>query len=73
MMQGLDKRVEGFLLWFTHGKRIEIERTARRVYVGKCVSFHSLGQPWKRRTDTTKDYLIKNRFECQASRANGVG
>ena len=36
-VKGLDKRIdEGVLQWFSHGKRMEKNRIAKRVYVGVC-------------------------------------
>ena len=34
--KGVDERIGGVLRWFGHVKRMENDRIARSVYVGKC-------------------------------------
>ena len=52
VQKGLDERIhEGVLWWFGHMKR---DRIAKRVYVGESAGGHSVGEPWKRWTDTIK-------------------
>ena len=61
---------EGVLRWFGHMERMENERIAKRVYVGKCASSRSVGKPRKRWIDIVKDCLRK-RSGYQASKENG--
>ena len=45
---------EGVLQWFGH---VEMDRIAKRVYVGECTSSHLAGKPWKRWIDTVNEWL----------------
>ena len=37
VMKGLDERIdEDVLQWFSHVKRVENDRIAKRVYIGVC-------------------------------------
>ena len=67
--EGID---EGIIQWFGHVERMEMDRIARRVYVGECVGSHSVGRPWKGWIDTVKECLRK-RLGCQASKENSPG
>ena len=40
-------------------ERIENNRIAKRVYVGKCAGSRSVGRLWKRRINIVKDCLKK--------------
>ena len=52
----LDKRIhEGVLSWFSHVERMENDRIAKRVYVGRCADSRSLGRQRKRGINTTKE------------------
>ena len=47
--KGLDKRIdERVLRWFGHVERMERDRIARRVYVGKSAGSRPVGRPRKR-------------------------
>ena len=47
--KGLDERIdEGVLQWFGHVERMDMDRIAKRVYVGECAGSHSVGRPRKR-------------------------
>ena len=47
--KGVNERIdEGVLRWFSHVERMEKERIAKRVYVGKCAGSRSVGGPRKR-------------------------
>ena len=39
---------ESVLRWFGHIERMENDRMAKRVYVGKCVGSRLVGRPQKR-------------------------
>ena len=46
VMKGVGERIdEGVLQWFTHIKRIENDRIAKRVYIGVCAGSCSVGRP----------------------------
>ena len=58
--KGLDERIdEGVLRWLGHVERMEIDRTAKRVYVGECAGCRSVCRPRKRWIDTVKECLKK--------------
>ena len=43
--KGLDERIdEGVLQWFSHVERMENDRIAKRVYVGKCAGSCLVGR-----------------------------
>ena len=52
----IDKDV---LQWFSHVKRMENDRIAKRVYVGESAGSHLVDRPWERWIDTMKDCLRK--------------
>ena len=58
-MKGVDEWIDGILRWFGHVEIIEDDRIAKRMYLGKQASSHSVGWLWKRWIDTLKDYLKK--------------
>ena len=49
-------------------ERMENDRIAKRVYVGKCAGSCLVGRPWKRWTDTTKDCLKKRGLNVRQAR-----
>ena len=51
--------------------REENDRISKREYVEEYADSHSVGQPWKSRTDTMKGFK-KKWFGCQGSKENGV-
>ena len=54
--KGVDDRIdEGVLQWFGHVERMERDRIAKRLYIGKCAGSHSVGGPRKGWIDTLKD------------------
>ena len=53
-------------------ERIEMDRIAKRVYVGECAGSYLVGRQRKRLNDTVKDCLRKKRFRCEASKENGA-
>ena len=56
MTNEVNKRIdEGFLRWFGHVERIENDRIANRVYVGKCAGSRSVSHMRKRWIDTLKN------------------
>ena len=68
MKRGLDERInEGVLRWFGPVEKTEIDRFAKRVYVGESGGSRSVGRPQKGWIDTVK------KFGCQASKENGAG
>ena len=67
--KGVDERVdEDILRWFGHVERMEKERIAKRVYVGECDDFLSVGRPRKRWADTVKDCLRKRCLDVRQAR-----
>ena len=68
--KGADERIDaGVPRWFDHVERMEINRIAKRFYVGECAGSRTVGKPQKRWTDTIKDFK-KKRFGCQANKEN---
>ena len=55
--KGVDERIEGVLQWFSHVKRMENGRIAKRVYLGELAGSCSVGRPWKRWIDTLKEFI----------------
>ena len=53
---------------FGHVERMEMDRVAKRVYVGECVGSRSVGRPRKRWIDTTKDCLRKRGLDVKQAR-----
>ena len=59
-----DQRIdEDALRWFSHMERKEIDRIAKRVYVGEWACSRSAGRLRERWSDTVKECLRK-RGEC---------
>ena len=54
-------------------ERVERDTTAKRVCVGECVGYRSVGRPRKRWIDTVKECFKENRVGCQANKENGPG
>ena len=53
VVKGLHERVVGGVLWwFCHVTRMEKDRIAKRVYIGKCAGSCSVGRLWKRWIDS---------------------
>ena len=49
LKRGVDEKInEGVLRWFDYVERMEIDRTAKRVYVVECSGSRSVGRLWKR-------------------------
>ena len=74
MKKGLDERIdEGVHWWFSHVKRMEKNRIAKRVYVGEYAGSHSVRRLQKRWIDTVKEYLKKRGLDVwKARRMVGV-
>ena len=67
--KGLDERIdEGVFRWFSHVERMEIDRIAKRVYLGECVGNRSVGRPRKRWIDTVKECLRKRGLDVRQAR-----
>ena len=47
---------------------MEINRFAKRVYIGYCAGSRSVGRPRKRWTDTVREYLKKRGFDVRQAR-----
>ena len=62
------KGVDGSLHWFGYVKRMENDRIAKRVYVGKCAGSHSVGRLCNRWIDTVKDCLKKRGLYVRLTR-----
>ena len=59
----VDEKIdEGVFRWSGHVKRMENVMISMTVYVGECVSSHSVGRP-KRWIDTGKDCLKKRSLD----------
>ena len=55
MRKDIDEKIdEGVLRWFGHGERMERDRIAKRLYVGKCAGSRSVVKPRKRWIDTAE-------------------
>ena len=73
MRNGLDDRIdEDILWWFSHVKRMERDRIAKRVYVGECAGSCSVGRPWKRWIDTM-ECLRKRGLDVRQARSEWWG
>ena len=73
MTKGVDERiVEGVFRWFEHVERMESDRIAERVYVGKCAGNRSVSRPRKRWIDIV-NYYVKKKFGCQTRKENDAG
>ena len=69
MTKGVDERTdEGVLRWCGHVQRMEKERIAKRVYVGKCAGSRSVSRPRKRWINTVKDCLRKRGLDVRQAR-----
>ena len=69
MKKGLDERIdEGMLWWFSHMERMESDKIAKRVNVGKCAGICSVGRLRKRWTDTVKEFLRKRGLDVWQAR-----
>ena len=67
MTKGMDKKIaEVVLRWFGHVERMENNRIAKRVYLGKCAGSHLVGRSWK--IDTVKDCLKKRGTDVRHAR-----
>ena len=67
--KGLDERInEGVLRCFSHVKRMERGRIAKRFYVLDCAGTHSVGSPRKRWIDTVKECLKKTGLDVRVAR-----
>ena len=49
-------------------ERMENDKIAKRVYVGKCVGSRSVGRLWKRWIDIVKDCLKKRGLDVRKAR-----
>ena len=72
-MKGMDENIKGVLQWFGHVERMEIDRIAKRVYIGECAGSRSVGRPRKRWTDTVKDCLKKRGLDVRQIGVYGGG
>ena len=69
MTKGVDKRIdEGVLRWLCHVERMESDRIAKRVYVGKCAGSRSVDRSLRRWIDTVKYYLRKRGLDVSQAR-----
>ena len=71
VMRGVYERIDDVLWLFSHMERMENDRIAKRVYVGKCAGTRSVGRLRKSWIDS-KRLLEEKRFGCQASKENGA-
>ena len=60
--------MKGFLQWIDHVKSMQIDRIAKRVYVGECAGIHSAGRSWKRWIDMVKECLKKRGLNVRQAR-----
>ena len=69
VMKGVDERIEkGALRWFGHVEKIENDRIAKSVYVGKCAGSYSVGRLQERWIDIVKECLRKRGLDVRQSR-----
>ena len=69
MKKGVDERiVEGVLRWFDHVEKMENDKIAKTVCVGKCAGSHSLGRTRMKWIDTVKDCLRKRGLDVRKAR-----
>ena len=69
VMKRVDKRIEeGVLRWFGHMERMENDRIAKRIYVGKCAGSCSVSRLRKRWIDTVNDCLKKGGLHIRQAR-----
>ena len=69
----VDERIEGGVLqWLGHVERMENDRIAKRVYVGKSAGSHSVGRSWKRWIDIMKNCLKKRSLDKLSKKENGA-
>ena len=69
MKKAIDERIdEGVLRWFGNVERMEKDRIAKRVYVGKCTGSRSVGRLRKRWTDKVKECLKKTGLDVKQAR-----
>ena len=54
--------------WFGHMERMEIEKIAKRVYIGESTGSHAVGRPRRRLIDTVKDCLRKRGLDVKQAR-----
>ena len=54
--------------WFGHVERMENDKIAKRVYVGKCTDSHSVGRPQKRWIDIVKELFKKRGLDVRQAR-----
>ena len=67
--KGVDERIDEIVLWwFGHMKRMENNRIAKRVYVGKFAGSRSVSRPRKKWIDTVKDCLRKKGLDVRKVR-----
>ena len=65
----VDERIdEGILRWFSHEEKMEMDRTAKRVYVEDCVRICSVGRPRKGWIGAVKDCLRKRGLDVRQTR-----
>ena len=57
--KGMGEKNDDVLRWFGHVERMENDKIAKWVYVGKCAGIRSVGRPRKRWIDTVKNCLKK--------------
>ena len=69
MTKGVDKRIdESVIRWIRHVERIENDKIAESVYVGKCGGSCSVGRLIKTWIDTVKDCLKEKGLEIRKAR-----
>ena len=64
-MKRVDERIDEGVL---HVEKIENDRIAKRVYVGKCAGSRSVSRPRKRWIDTVKACLKKKGLDAKQAR-----
>ena len=63
---GLDESIDkGVVWWFGHMERMEMDRIAKRIYVGECAGSLSVGTPRKRWIDAVKEGLRKRGLDVR--------
>ena len=75
MSKGAEEKInEDVLRWFGHVERMENNRIAKRVYVGKCAGSCSVARPKKGSIDTVNNCLRKRGLDVsEANKMMQIG
>ena len=69
MKKEVDERIkEGVIWWFGQVKRMENDKTAKRIYVGECAGSRLMGGLQKKMFDNMKHCLRKRGLDIRQAR-----